>query len=166
MKIRTILLTLATLLAGVAVCFAADVNTGTWKLNEAKSKVAAGAPKNSMVVIAAAGDSMKVTVDGVGADGKPSHNTWTGKFDGKDYAITGDPASDMRAYKPVDDHTLALAEKKGGKVTNSGKRCRLGRRQDPHGHRQRIGSDRQKGEHHFCLRQAVETGLANFPTGR
>ena len=40
MKIRTILLTLATLLAGVAVCFAADVNTGTWKLNEAKSKVA------------------------------------------------------------------------------------------------------------------------------
>lgn len=121
MKIRTILFTLTTLLAGITVCFAADVNTGTWKLNEAKSKVSAGAPKNSMIVIAAAGDSMKVTVDGVGADGKPSHNTWTGKFDGKDYAITGDPASDMRAYKPVDDHTLALTEKKGGKVTNSGK---------------------------------------------
>ena len=74
-----------------------------------------------MVVIAAVGDRMKVTVDGVGADGKPSHNTWAGKFDGKDYAITGDPVSDMRAYKPVDDHTLALTEKKGGKVTNSGK---------------------------------------------
>jgi len=121
MKIRTILFTVATLLAGIAVCSAADVNTGTWKLNEAKSKVSPGAPKNTMVVIAPAGDSMKVTVDGVGADGKPSHNTWTGKFDGKDYAITGDPASDTRAYKPVDDHTLALTEKKGGKATNTGR---------------------------------------------
>jgi len=121
MKIRTILLTLVTVLAGGAACFAADVNTGTWKLNEAKSKITAGAPKNSMVVIAAAGDSMKVTVDGVGADGKPSHNTWTGKFDGKDYAITGDPVSDTRAYKPVDDHTLALTEKKAGKATNTGR---------------------------------------------
>lgn len=121
MKIKTILLALVMVLAGVAVCFATDVNTGTWKLNDAKSKVSPGAPKNTMVVIAAAGESMKVTVDGVGADGKPSHNTWTGKFDGKDYAITGDPASDTRAYKPVNDHTLALTEKKGGKATNTGR---------------------------------------------
>jgi hypothetical protein len=121
MKISTILLTLVALLAGVAVCFAADVNTGSWKLNEAKSKISPGAPKNSMVVIAPAGDSMKVTVDGVGADGKPAHNEWTGKFDGKDYAISGDPAADLRAYKPVNDHTLALTEKKGGKVTNTGR---------------------------------------------
>jgi hypothetical protein len=121
MKIRTILLSVAALFAVVAVCFAADVNMGTWKLNEAKSKISPGAPKNTMVVIEAAGDSMKVTVDGVGADGKPAHNEWTGKFDGKDYAITGDPVSDMRAYKPVDDHTLALTEKKGGKTTNTGR---------------------------------------------
>ena len=121
MKIRKILLTVAALFAVVAVSFAADVNTGTWKLNEAKSKVSAGAPKNTMVVIAAAGDSMKVTVDGVGADGKPAHNEWTGKFDGKDYPITGDPAADMRAYKPIDDHTMALTEKKGDKITNTGR---------------------------------------------
>lgn len=124
MKIRTISLTLAALLCAVTVCLAADVSTanmGTWKLNEAKSKVSPGAPKNTSVMIAAAGDSVKVTVDGVSADGKPSHNEWTGKFDGKDYPITGDPASDTRAYKPIDDHTLALAEKKGGKATNTGR---------------------------------------------
>lgn len=121
MKIRTILLSMVVLFAVVAVCLAADVNIGTWKLNEAKSKVSPGAPKNTMVVIAAAGDSMKVTVDGVGAEGKPAHNEWTGKFDGKDYPITGDPAADMRAYKPVNDHTLALTEKKGGKTTNTGR---------------------------------------------
>jgi hypothetical protein len=121
MKIRTILLTVAAMFAVVAVCFAADVNMGTWKLNDAKSKINPGAPKNTMVVIAAAGDSMKVTVDGIGADGKPAHNEWTGKFNGQDYPITGDPAADMRAYKPVNDHTLALTEKKGGKITNTGR---------------------------------------------
>jgi hypothetical protein len=120
MKLRKMLLTLPALLAAVAVCFAADVNIGAWKLNDAKSKLSPGAGKNSRVVVAAAGDSVKVTVDGIGADGKPSHNEWTGKFDGKDYPITGDPASDMRAYKPVNDHTQALTEKKGGKATNTG----------------------------------------------
>jgi hypothetical protein len=121
MKTRTMLLTVAALFAVAALCLAADVNVGTWKLNEAKSKINPGAPKNTMVVIAAAGDSMKVTVDGIGADGKPAHNEWTGKFDGNDYPITGDPAADMRAYKPVNDHTLALTEKKGGKTTNTGR---------------------------------------------
>ena len=120
MKIRTILLTLAVLFAAVVVCFAADVNMGTWKLNEAKSKLSPGTQKNITVVYAAAGDSVMVTVDGVGADGKPAHNEWTGKFDGKDYAVKGDAASDMRSYKRVDDHTLALTGKKGGKVTITG----------------------------------------------
>jgi len=118
MKTRTIWLTLATLSAAVLVCFAAeDVNMGTWKLNEAKSKISPGATKNTTVVYAAAGDSVKVTVDGVDADGKAAHNEWTGQFDGKDYPVTGDPASDMRAYTRVDDRTLSLTVKKGGKVT-------------------------------------------------
>jgi hypothetical protein len=117
MKTRTILLTLATLFVAAVVCFAADAQIGTWKLNEAKSKLAPGTGKNPTVIYAAAGDSVKITVDGVDADGKPAHNEWTGKFDGKDYPVTGDPASDMRAYTRVNAHTLSLAVKKGGKVT-------------------------------------------------
>jgi hypothetical protein len=93
---------------------------GTWKLNAAKSKLAAGMGKNDTVVYEAAGDSVKVTVDGTGPDGKPAHNEWTGKFDGKDYAVTGDPNSDMRSYKKVSAHTLAMTVKKGGKVTSTG----------------------------------------------
>jgi hypothetical protein len=38
---------------------------GTWKLNEAKSKLAAGLPKNTSVTYEAAGDNIKATVDGV-----------------------------------------------------------------------------------------------------
>jgi flavin-dependent dehydrogenase len=64
---------------------------------------------------------VKVTIDGTDKDGKPTHNEWTGKFDGKDYAVTGDPKSDMRAYKKVDDHTLAFTVKKDGKTTITGR---------------------------------------------
>jgi hypothetical protein len=122
MKRVTILLTLlAALFAAVTVCVAADdPNLGTWKLNEAKSKIAPGTPKNTTVVCAPAGDSIKVTVDGVDASGKPSHNEWTGKFDGKDYPVTGDPTSDTRSYKRVDAHTLEVVGKKGAKATLSG----------------------------------------------
>jgi flavin-dependent dehydrogenase len=46
---------------------------------------------------------------------------WVGKFDGKDYPVTGDPTSDTRALKQIDAHTLALTSKKGGKVTMTAK---------------------------------------------
>jgi hypothetical protein len=122
MKARARLLSFVALFAAAAVCVAADnVNMGTWKLDEAKSKIAAGAPKNTTVVYEAAGDSVKVIVDGVGADGQPSHNEWTGKFDGKDYPLTGDPTADTRSYKQIDPSTLELTNKKSGKVIVSGK---------------------------------------------
>jgi len=120
MKVRTIVMAVLVCLVAGAVCFAEDPNMGTWKLNEAKSKLA-GAAKNTTVVYEMAGDKVKVTVDGVDADGKPTHNEWTGMFDGKDYPLTGDPTADMRSYKKVDDHTLELANKKDGKVVLSGK---------------------------------------------
>jgi hypothetical protein len=121
LKPRPIVLTLAVLFAGVAVCFAADANMGTWKLNEAKSKFSPGSPKNTTVVYAPAGDSVKVTVDGTDGDGKSTHNEWTGKFDGKDYPVTGDPSSDTRSYKRIDDRTLELTVKKGNKETATGR---------------------------------------------
>ena len=119
MKRKSFLMGLGVLFAA-AVCFAAEANMGTWKLNEAKSKLAPGAGKNHTVVYSAAGDSIKVTVDGVDGDGKPAHNEWTGKFDGKDYAVTGDATTDMRSYKRVDANTLALTTKKAGKVVATG----------------------------------------------
>jgi hypothetical protein len=121
MKAKAIVLTLVLCFAGVALSFADDAFTGTWKLNESKSKLAAGAPKNNTVVYEAAGDSTKVTVDGTDKDGKPIHSEWTGKFDGKDYPVTGDATADTRAYKKVDDHTLSMTNKKDGKAAMTGR---------------------------------------------
>jgi hypothetical protein len=121
MKTRATILTVAALFAAVVVCFAAgDANMGTWKLNEAKSKFGAGATKNSTVVYSADGDNIKVTVDGMTGDGTAVHSEWTGKFDGKDYPVTGDPSYDTRAYKRVSANKLDMTLKKGGKVTGTG----------------------------------------------
>ena len=119
MKMKTFLLSLTLFCLAAIVCLASP-QMGTWKLNDAKSKMPAGVGKNITVVYAADGDNVKVTIDGTDGKGKPTHNTWTGKFDGKDYAVTGDPESDMRSYKMVNDRTLDFTVKKGGKTTVSG----------------------------------------------
>jgi hypothetical protein len=121
MKLKVILLTLAIFFAGVVVYAADDPNMGTWKLNEAKSKFGPGASKNNTVVIEAAGDMIKVTVDGTDGSGNPAHNEWTGKFDGKYYAVTGNPTSDTRSYKMINSRTFTLAEKKGDKIVITGR---------------------------------------------
>jgi hypothetical protein len=106
----------------VGVALAADVSLGTWKVNVAKSKYSPGpAPKAQTVKYEATGDNMKITVDGTDTTGKPIHNEWTGKFDGKDYAVKGDPDTDMRAYRRIDDYTTEIVAKKAGKVTTTTK---------------------------------------------
>jgi len=121
MKTRAIVMTLAFCLVGAAVCLADDAMMGTWKLNEAKSKLSPGVAKNTTVVYEATGDNVKVTIDGTDSDGKPTHNEWTGKFDGKDYPVTGDPSSDTRSLKKVDGRTLTFTVKKGDKTTITGR---------------------------------------------
>ena len=120
MKTQTIALTISLVFVSVALGFQDNPNMGTWKLNEAKSKFA-GKARNHTVVYEAAGDQIKVTVDGVDENGSAVHSEWTGKFDGKDYPVTGDTNSDVRAYRMINNHTLELTGKKGGKTTLSGR---------------------------------------------
>src|SRR5260370_1563810 len=97
MKARAIVMTLALGLVGAALCLAADGFLGTWKLNEAKSKLAPGTAKNSTVVYSTMGDNMMVTIYGTDAAGTPTHNDWIGKFARKDYPVTADSHSDSRS---------------------------------------------------------------------
>jgi hypothetical protein len=120
MKVKTFALTLALCFAGAAVSLAQSPQMGTWKLNEAKSKIPAAYQKNTTVTYAMDGDNVKVTTDGVDGTGKPMQTSWTGKFDGKDYPLTGDPSADSRAYTKVDDHTLTMSNKMGGKAVTTG----------------------------------------------
>jgi hypothetical protein len=121
MKARSIVLAIVVTVVGLSLSFAQNPNMGTWKLNEGKSKIPAGMMKNTTVTYTEEGDSVKVTTEGTGGDGSAMHTEWTGKFDGKDYPLTGDPNADTRSYTKVDDHTLTLENKKGGNVTTSGR---------------------------------------------
>jgi hypothetical protein len=120
MKARTIAVSLVLCFAGAVVCLAANANLGSWKLDESKSTFSPGAPKSTMVVYEAAGDSIKVTIDGVGFDGKPTQTEWTGKFDGKDYPVTGDSNQSSRSYTKVNAHTLKFKIKSGDTLILSG----------------------------------------------
>ena len=117
---RTIGLTLTLCFLGSAACFAADPQMGTWKLNESKSKITPGTLKNTQVVYSSMFGRVKVKSDGIDANGKPIHFEWSGKLDGKDYPVTGDPNSDTRSYTKVNERTLTTANKKNGKVRVTG----------------------------------------------
>jgi hypothetical protein len=103
-------------------CFAqiGDVQIGTWKLDPTKSKLSRYMGRNDMVDYEWSFFKMKVTISGVDADGHAMHSEWRGDFDGHDYPVTGDPGSDMRSYRKVNDHTLNFAAKKGGQIVDSG----------------------------------------------
>lgn len=108
-------------LAAGTLCVAANAQMGTWKLNEAKSKLQPGMGKNTMVVYAEKGDKIEVTVDGVDKDGKPTHSVWVGKFDGKAYKTKGNMMWDSAAYRVVNDRTNDITTMKSGKIVWTGR---------------------------------------------
>jgi len=100
--------------------FAADVFSGNWKVNVVKSKYDPGpAPKSATSKIDAMEGGLKFTNDGVNSEGKPTHSEWSGKFDGKDNPVEGDPNRDTAALKKIDDYTIEISNKKAGKPTTT-----------------------------------------------
>jgi hypothetical protein len=120
MKTKTIGLALLLSIAAGAMCFASNPTMGTWKLNESKSTFGDGAGKSTMVVWAKTGHQDKCTVDGIDAHGTKTHSVWTGKLDGKFYAITGDPQADQRSFKLNGENTVDMVTQKNGKTVGDG----------------------------------------------
>ena len=121
MKTRIAVMALAVSFMAAGACFAANPHLGTWKLNEAKSKLAPGMGKSTTVTYTEQKDKIKVTVDGVDKDGKPTHGVWVGKFDGKAYPAKGNMSWNSAAYKEINDRTNEITTMKDGKTVWSGK---------------------------------------------
>jgi hypothetical protein len=120
MKTKTIGLGVLLSVAAAAMCFANNPTLGTWKLDESKSTFGDGAGKSTLVVWEKVGDQQKCTVDGIDGKGKKTHSVWTGKLNGKFYAITGDAQSDMRSFKKNGEKSLDMVSKRDGKVVGDG----------------------------------------------
>jgi hypothetical protein len=121
MKTRIAVVAVVLSFATTVACFAANPHIGTWKLNEAKSKLHPGMGKNTTVTYTEQKDKIKVTVEGVDKDGKPTHSVWVGKFDGKAYAAKGNLPFNAVAYKMVNDRTNDITALKDGKVRWTGR---------------------------------------------
>jgi hypothetical protein len=122
------------MILGVAVAaFAATISgvsaqsknpgMGTWKLNVEKSKYNPGpAPKSLTVKFEPVGQGVKLTTEGVAADGSRTATEYTANYDGKDYPLKGSPLADTVSLKKVDDLTTLRTDKKGGKTVVTYKR--------------------------------------------
>jgi hypothetical protein len=109
---------IAALVLGPAViALAADPFVGSWKMNPAKSK---SDLKSFTMTTEAQGNSFKSVQDLVDPEGKVTHRSWTIKYDGKDYPITGDPTVDTISVTKPNANTLKYAFKKNGKEVDRG----------------------------------------------
>ena len=120
-KTRIAVMALVLSFAMTIASFAANPQMGTWKLNEAKSKLVPGMGKNATVTYVEHNDKIRITVDGVDKDGKPTHSVWIGKFDGKAYPLKGSSSLSAVAYRTVNDRTNDITALKDGKMMWSGK---------------------------------------------
>ena len=114
--IRVATLAIALSFMTAAVCFAANPHIGTWKFNDAKSKIRPGVTRNSTLIYSEQGDKIKATADATDEGGKPIRWIWVGKFDGKAYPVKGNPHHNAASYRIINDHTAFVQGFKDGKL--------------------------------------------------
>ena len=104
--------------------FAADMLSGTWKLNLAKSTFSPAnlAPKSGTTTWVVAPGGVNTVTNGIDSKGRKTHSEYTAKFDGQDISWKGtidgslSPDQDAVAWKKVDDYTFELTNKLKGQV--------------------------------------------------
>src|SRR6266478_6049832 len=108
---KTRIMALVTAMLAVSVGLRADDNPliGKWKVNLAKTKYNAGAPPKSQVITYdMVGDALRLTAV-VDNDQGQQTNTYTAKYDGKDYPFNStnkdNPAGQTVRLKRIDAST-------------------------------------------------------------
>ena len=101
-----------------------DPWAGTWKLDLAKSKMNAPAPKEETVKsegTGADGSMVKYSISGVEADGKPFSQSYDGKADGKPYPAIADgkEVAKISYHKDSDHQYTGKGTAPDGTVSNS-----------------------------------------------
>ncbi len=106
----------ALVLALVMIAFAADNPfVGTWKMNLSKTTSSQPPWKSYTMTVEPQENGIKAIQDWVDADGKPMHVTYTVKYDGKEYPVTGRPDADTLSVTRPNANTTDYVFKKNGK---------------------------------------------------
>ncbi len=101
---------------------AADMRSGTWKLNTAKSKFSPGpGPKSATVTYSMEGDWVVAKAQGVNAEGKATSGTNRYKLDGKEYPYKTPLVEGTISVKQIDDFNTEATIKGAGKYSVTSK---------------------------------------------
>ena len=103
----------------VSVCSgqAQDVAIGTWKLDVNRSNYGEGPrPLSQIVVVAATGNGVSVTIDTVEASGRRSVDRYTAMYDGKDYPYKGIGGTDSVSLRRIDQFSVERVDKRRGVI--------------------------------------------------
>ena len=117
---------LAKLVLGLSITtigiFGADNSLGTWKRNIDKSTGSGPRTVKSLTTVREASEGgVKVTTTGERMDGTAINSSYTGKYDGKEYPVTG-AQWDTISIKQVNANTFTSETKKtGGKYHSKGR---------------------------------------------
>jgi hypothetical protein len=99
----------------LAAATAADPFVGAWKVNVAKSKLEGLGLKSGAIYCEILGNGIKSGFEGLDVAGKPFRSEWSGKYDGRDYPLKGNPNIDASSIKKTDRNTIVGVDKKTGK---------------------------------------------------
>ena len=121
MRKNVLVSSLLCLALGMGVTASAGENwIGTWKVNTSKSTAPTSGLRVETLKFEATPDGIKLSSEGTDA-GKPTHASYTSKFDGKEVPWTGNPLADTAAPKKVDDNSYVNSWKLKGKGTVTAK---------------------------------------------
>jgi hypothetical protein len=118
----------ARLFIGMAITaigmFGADSSLGTWKYNAAKSKSTSTSTVKSQTIVreATPDGGVRQTTTGQLMDGSSIDSSYTYKYDGKEYPVTGSRSFDTISVKRIDANTTSwVVRKTGGKFHVTGR---------------------------------------------
>jgi hypothetical protein len=118
--IAIVLVAMAALIAAAAQ--ASSPRFGTWKLNLSKSNMTLPPMSLTRTDEPTEQGGVKVTYEGIEADGSRIAYSYTAKYDGKEYRPSGVGMAngwETIALKRLDDYSYEATLKRGGKVVSS-----------------------------------------------
>jgi hypothetical protein len=107
----------------LALVAAENPFVGTWKENMHKSKLSGPEGLTKVTVkYEVDGDTLKASVEGTDAQGKPASFTYEGKLDGTPGTVTGATTFDAIALQRLGTHSMKATGEKDGKLVYTDRR--------------------------------------------
>jgi hypothetical protein len=102
-----------------------DPFLGRWKLDPARSESNARRDQQALSITADYEEAEEGAVRFTATAIYPTQTftmSWTARYDGRTYAVTGSPMYDSVRYEKIDERTVGFTLSKGGKAVSKGRR--------------------------------------------